>query len=97
MSVGGKNDETFYKIYIYHINDLSAVIRITHDLYRQYPGTPYHGIGAVSSKPYIKADSAIDYITGQLADLRIIQLYCECLDDHDCRSFCNKHKHGWLS
>ncbi|MDF2609853.1 MAG: hypothetical protein K0R92_1327 [Lachnospiraceae bacterium] len=97
MSIGGKNDETIHEIYIYHINDISTVICITNGLYRKYPGTSYHGIGAVSSKSYIKAASAIDYITGQPADLRIIQLYCECLDGHDCRSFRNKHKHGWLS
>ena len=72
MPIGGKNDETVHEIYIYHINNIPAVICLTRDSNRQYPGTSYHGIGAVSSKSYIKADSAIDHITGQPADFRII-------------------------
>lgn len=72
MSIGGKNDETVHEIYIYHINDISAVICIRYNLDRQYPLTSNHGVGAVSSESYIKANSAFDYITVQSADLRII-------------------------
>jgi hypothetical protein len=97
MYIGGKNDETVHEIYIYHINVISAVICIAHDSNRQYFGTSYYGIGAVSSEPYIKTDSAIDNITGKPADIRFIQLNCKCLDDYDFRSFRNKHKHGRLS
>ncbi len=97
MSIGGKNDEIVHEIHIYHINHISALICITHDSNRQYPGTSYHWIGASSSKYYLKADYAFDYITGQPADLWIIQLYCKCLDAHDCRLFRTEHNHGWLS
>ncbi len=91
MFAGGRNDETVHKIYIYHINDISAVICDTHDSYRQRPGTSYYGIDIIGGKPYIKADSAIDYITGQSADIRVIQFYCECLDDYDRRPLCDKY------
>lgn len=64
MSIGGKNDKTIPKIYVNNSNDISAVICITYYLYWQHPVTAYHGVGAVSSKSYIEADSAVDYITG---------------------------------
>ena len=58
-----KNDKIVFKISIYCINHIPAVLCNTHDSNREHPSPPSHGLSAVSSKSHNKADPVIAHFT----------------------------------